>query len=216
MQKRITYHEAAHAVVGVLVGLPFDEVSVDTYLKPLGDGYYAKNYKGILYDPERKAKLNADIQRRKLPRAEAMSILAGPMAEQMVVGKIDEELEQGAYWDHFAIREGCKLDNLPDLVAATAKLLEENWQAIEKVGLLLNQNKTVKYAEVSKTTFSLKSTQSDFHELLLGNPKRFDLQKVKIFYERVFGWFRVGMGLRRADPSPDLWSHTYKHPIRSL
>ncbi len=173
MKKRITFHEAGHVIADIILGLPFEAVSVETkrvHREHFEDGrmvdYLYKETEGVVMGAERLDKTNADIRAGKLDLREAISCMAGPQAEAKIVGEVDDEVIQGATTDIQGITACCRIAAYPDMpiescppsemedlicdaVAEQAKiLLQENWTAVEAVANALNDRKKLSYAEV--------------------------------------------------------------------
>ena len=169
MEKRVTFHEAGHAVVNVLLGLPFKEVTVELKKRPVihnGAVRLLRYTDGIVFGEERKLASRQKRMEGIVDLREALSYLAGPKAEEMVVGKFDDECRQGAVSDFGFVVECCRnslstqiLSILPEpetledgiisVVSGQAgKLLKANWSSVEAVANELNRRKRLSFKEV--------------------------------------------------------------------
>lgn len=145
-------------VVDILLGLSFDAVSLrekqqaafevkDGRKTPVVHIYT----EGVVWSEERTESVNKDIFEGKLDLREAIASMAGPTAEAMLVGKIDEIARLGAQSDvqgisgccRAAISPGQPIENWTnsamehDIVGAVSvqalELLKENWTSVETV-----------------------------------------------------------------------------------
>lgn len=190
MQKRVTYHEAGHAVANVLLGLPFKEVAVESEKKlllMLGRIMRWDFTVGVVFEEERKMKLRVCFEHGVLDMREGVSFVAGPKAEEMLLGKTDEEWSTGSAADFNGIREVCRVAVTADsqtgkcemedgIVAALCSqaevLLRKNWAAVEAVANELNRRRRLSFKEVvriveGKSRDGVKALASDFFKGLL-------------------------------------------------
>jgi hypothetical protein len=180
MMKSITYHEAGHAVADIILGVPFDAVSVET--KRMSQTHYrdgvpvvmTQRYQdGVSWPKEYSAAVNADLDAGKLDLKLSLAYMAGPQAQAMVVGKMTEEVAYGATLDKWPIIDCCRMALAPkgttaqqlqtpsvmegpilDALAKQAEeLLKANWDKVAAVADALNERKRLTYAEVKAIVF---------------------------------------------------------------
>jgi hypothetical protein len=186
MEKRVTYHEAGHVVANLVLGLPFEYVTVKQERK---EGKQAENGKwvdmeylvteGVALSEEELDRVNDQITSGLLDLRFGISAMAGPQAEANLVGDIDEVVKEAAQSDmqgmrvacRFAVSpRGCPLEQLqhseiedfiiPVLAEQADKLLQDNWAAVEAISKALNTRKTLSYAEAAKIFQSVPVVES--------------------------------------------------------
>jgi len=156
-KRGVAYHEAGHAVVDILLGIPFKEVSlcIDQKRVHLADGTsaIAVYFIGVVPDEE--------YQRREIEKREKgilddnslLSTMAGPAAE-MLAGGTNED-GAGAELDLLPIAHALRvstgddrvLDMASDAMVRVAPLLQDHWGAVEAVAAALLKKKTLTMAE---------------------------------------------------------------------
>ena len=169
---RIAYHESGHVVINLLMGLPFDEVSIDNYQKDVYqdiDGQREKLIyvltKGVTWPKTRTESVNKNALAGNLDLREVLSSMAGPEAETMFVGKIDDEAQLGAKSDFQTIMVCCRAavslgrpiadwkptimeEKIVRAVALQARdILEKNWGRVEVIANALIERKKLTYLE---------------------------------------------------------------------
>jgi hypothetical protein len=174
--KRAAYHEAGHAVANLIFGLPFQSISLKQEQKP---GYLIEDGQkvdatfiytiGIVFPEERNDSVNKTLMAGILDIKEALSSMAGPVAERIFVGKIDDQAQTGARNDVQVIAACCRAalsgsDNpeewqkLPEMenlmvasIAAGADhLLRDNWISVKAIAEILIEKKELGYMEASR------------------------------------------------------------------
>jgi hypothetical protein len=173
--ERIAYHEAGHAVIDVLLLLPFNAVSLETVSK---ESFRIKNSKkepvtelfteGITWPEERKESINKDIKVGNLNLREMIAAMAGPEAEKMFIGEIDDEARLGVERDvqgilaccRAAISPGVSIENWKDSVMEeyilrgiamqANELLKDNWSSVQSVAGSLLKCKRLTHSEVKE------------------------------------------------------------------
>ena len=173
---RVAYHEAGHAVVALIYGLPFHGVSL---AKKQEVAYQFEGGKkipylmfytaGIDFPKERLASLNEELVAGILDIKEALALMAGPVAEHQFVGKMDEEVAIGRRSDVQGITGCCraavsgsgdfsKWEPLPEMeehmVLAISLgayvLIKENWASVKAIAERLHSKKELDYAGALK------------------------------------------------------------------
>jgi hypothetical protein len=173
---RIAYHEAGHAVINLIFGLPFQSVSLNIEEKPacmIEDGkkvdVILTYVKGIVFPKERVDSVNKALLAGILNIKEALSLMAGPVAERIFVGKMDDQAQIGAREDVQAIRACCRVamsgsgkpeewKEIPEMenfmIAAitvgAGRLLKENWICVQAIAETLIKKKELDYTETAK------------------------------------------------------------------
>ena len=179
--KRIAFHEAGHVVMNLLLGLPFEAVSVEYSQENV---YEVNNgqktpvvqifTKGVTWSEKRTKSVNKNILAGVLDLREALSSMAGPQAEAMIVNKIDEDTLLGAQNDIQSIAACCRAAVAPDepienwkstimesqILQAVAlqalEILNQNWASVDAVANALLERKSLTYSEaktlIKKTT----------------------------------------------------------------
>lgn len=174
-KKRSAYHEAGHVVADILLGLSFKAVSLrmkeqskveikDGKEQPVIHVYT----EGVVWSEERTESVNKDIFDGKLDLREAIADMAGPVAESMLVGKIDDMARLGARDDVQGIMGCCRAalspgqpienwtasameDDIARAVGAQAlELLNENWANVEAVANALMKYRYLTEEEARK------------------------------------------------------------------
>ena len=172
-QRRIAFHEAGHAVADVLLCLPFESVSIrqmhhsSTWSKEgkevIIEGVCSE---GLTLPQERTDRLIRELNAGKLDLRDAISTMAGPQAEAMLVGEIDQEGNEAACLDMNSIAVCCRIAAAPGvpfeqvppcamestiikgLAIQAEKLLQENWAAVKVVANELLKRECLTYSEV--------------------------------------------------------------------
>ena len=174
-QQRVAYHEAGHVIASILLGVEFDYVSTEVKTKK---GHFFENgekveieasyTEGIVWSDSRRKELNQQVMSGILDIREAIVAMAGPLAESVLVGKVDEEVKNGATDDEQLIRAACRSayahgkpieEWKPTTLEArlgeafwqeATILVKRNWRAVEDVAraLLDRERLTRQEAEV--------------------------------------------------------------------
>ncbi|HQO64715.1 MAG TPA: hypothetical protein PK528_13985 [Syntrophorhabdus sp.] len=172
LRERKAYHEAGHVVTFILLMLPFESVSLREKRE---DKFDIKNgekvpvthtyTEGIVWSEEKTKSLNEEVIRGKLDLREAIASVAGPEAEKIFIGGIDDEAQFGAKSDmqaiivpcRAAISQGLPIENWKVSVMeapifnALAKeaniLLEENWKCVVAVADALIKYRSLTFDE---------------------------------------------------------------------
>ena len=175
-RRRVAYHEAGHAVINLIYGLPFQTISLDTEEKL---AYQIENgkrvavmltyTKGIVFSEERLYSLNKALVSGILDIKEALSLMGGPVAEIIFLGKCDDQAKIGAREDMQAIACCCRAamsgsdkpedwKEFPDMEQAMVTaitngancLLKDNWTIVGAIAEILIKKKELGYNEASK------------------------------------------------------------------
>jgi hypothetical protein len=171
-KERAAYHEAGHAVLDILMGLPFTEVSLRTMQKDMKQAINGKMEDvihivttGVVWPMERTESANAGAFDGKLDLREAVCSMAGPVAEAMFVGDIDDTAKFGAQNDVNGIQAVCRAAISPGLpfekwkesvmeehIVKAAHLqafeiLQEHWECIEAVAQALLKHRSLTYEQ---------------------------------------------------------------------
>lgn len=172
-RERIAYHEAGHAVMDILMALPFDEVSLRMEKREYVE---IKNGKeetvthavtiGVTWPEHRRESENADLEIGKLDLRAAICSMAGPQAEAMFIGEVDDEANMAAATDMNGIVACCRVAISPgeppekwrestmegSLINALAEqaeeILKQNWPCVEAVAEALIKHRSLTYDEV--------------------------------------------------------------------
>jgi hypothetical protein len=174
--RRAAYHEAGHAVINLIYGLPFLIVSLKTEREPSFQIEKGKKVPvlliytvGTVFPDERLYSLNKALISGILDIREALSLMGGPVAEIIFLGKCDDQARIGAREDLQGIAGCCRAamsgsskpeewKELPDMEQSMITaisiganhLLKENWTSVEAIAEILIQKKELDYAEASK------------------------------------------------------------------
>jgi len=174
--RRTAYHEAGHAVVNLIYGLPFQTISLKTEQRlayQIEDGRKVSvmlTYSiGIVFPEARLDLVNKTLMAGILDIKEALSLLGGPVAEHMFVGKNDGQTQVGARQDVQAIACCCRAamsassrledwkefpqmeDYMLAAIAAGAEsLIKENWASVKAIAESLIEKEELDYPEISK------------------------------------------------------------------
>jgi len=124
------YHEAGHAVIGVLMDFELDSVTIDP-----GEGMSMDGYSATTNAPSREKGSGEEQLRRR-----AVYILAGEMAEKKFDPVRANQLDWQGDREELAF---LKLDGILALKAEAEKLVKDNWTAIEAVARALLDRKTL-------------------------------------------------------------------------
>ena len=175
-KRRAAYHEAGHAVMSLILGLPFQSVSIKTVQLRgeiiEGDKKTDANFticEGLTHDEENNKAANKAVMDGILDIREALTSMAGPLAEIIFIGKIDNRAKEGASIDVQRIIDCCRaaINEDPDgeakntipqmeqhlvsaIDAGAESLMREYWSIVEAVAKGLLEKKELKYEEVSK------------------------------------------------------------------
>jgi hypothetical protein len=176
MEKRHTYHEAGHAVANVILGCPFDCVSMEKrketrthYENGEATEYLYIITDGVVWPDDYTEKRNEELFAGRLDLRAAITDMAGPQAEAMILGEIDEQAQEGARCDTNGISACCRIasappgasvENLPmcsmehGIINAIAEqageLLSKHWDAVVAVANALNSRKRLTRDEVAE------------------------------------------------------------------
>jgi ATP-dependent Zn protease len=174
--RRAAYHEAGHAVINLLYGLPFQIISLKTEEKL---AYQIENgqkvavmltyTKGIVFPDERLYSVNKALMSGILDIKEALSLMAGPVAEIIFLGKYDDQAKIGAREDLQAIACCCRAamsgSNRPEdwkelpemekfmisaITTGANRLLKDNWTSVKAIAEILIEKKELGYTEASR------------------------------------------------------------------
>jgi ATP-dependent Zn protease len=173
--RRAAYHEAGHAVINLMYGLPFQTVSLKTEKEKVFQIEKGKRVAvlltytiGTVFPDERLYSVNKTLMSGLLDIKEALSLMGGPVAEIIFLGKCDDEARIGAREDMQAITACCRAamsgsdkpevwKELPDMEKAMINaisiganhLLMDNWTSVEAIAEVLIEKKELDYAEAS-------------------------------------------------------------------
>jgi ATP-dependent Zn protease len=173
LKERVAYHEAGHAVMNILLMLPFNMVSIRNIEKK---AFQIENgqkvpviqicTEGVTFPEKRVKSANEDIIAGKLDLREAISNMAGPEAEKIFIGGIDEAAQFGAKNDiqticvccRAAISQGKSKESLivstmeqsilNGVAMQTNELLKKNWTKVEAVASALNVKRRLSEEDV--------------------------------------------------------------------
>lgn len=174
---RVAYHEAGHVVANLIYELPFQTVSM---AKKTEVAYQFEGGKkvprlmaftvGIDFPRERLESLNNELMAGILDIKEAVTLMAGPIAEHRLMGgKVDDEWYLGRSSDVQGITACCraavsgsgdpgKWEPLPEMeehmvlaISYGAYLLvKENWASVKAIAEKLHSTKELDYAGALK------------------------------------------------------------------
>ena len=173
---RAAYHEAGHAVLNLIYGMPFQGISLTmkeevTYQFEGGKRipYLMLYTVGIEFSEERLASINREVAAGILDLKEAVTLMAGPVAEHQFVGSSDEAMERGRRFDVQAITACCRaavsgsddpskwaglLEMEQHMLLAMSLgayvLIKENWASVKAIAETLHAKKELDYAEALK------------------------------------------------------------------
>lgn len=179
MEKRVTYHEAGHGVVSVILGSPFEYVSVEsekvvryTYENGKKTPITFLQIKGIVVSEELDKKYTDLLNTGLMDIRHCIGTMAGVAAEGMLIGEMDDEVRAGGRMDTQAIAAICRISLRPNMSIKEAcehpldgeiendigkaflmeaiRILEDHWDAVEEVARVLNDKKKLTYDEVKK------------------------------------------------------------------
>jgi hypothetical protein len=145
--KRISYHEAGHAVADVILGcMTFERVTLETITKEVAcsDGVHRtiSYIDGVVYtDANGK---EATRRCRAGDPNEETARMAGPEAEVALVGRIDEPARYGATLDITPIAE----DRLDAAADRAREFVSAWWGAIDLVAMVLRERGMLLHCEV--------------------------------------------------------------------
>lgn len=124
---------------------------------------------GTVFSKERLYSMNKTLMSGLLDIKEALSLMGGPIAEMMLVGKFDEQVRLGAREDLQAIPCCCRVamsasDKPEDwteypqmeqsmidaITIGVNHLLKENWPLVEAFAEILLEKREIDYAEALK------------------------------------------------------------------
>jgi hypothetical protein len=173
MRERYAYHEAGHAVMDLLLMLPFNAVSVKRVERP---NYLYKNgqklpindmvIEGVNWTKERRESINKNVFTGILDLREALNCMAGPEAEAIFIGEIDDSVRHGATIDMEKITISCRAaisrgqppenwkvslmgEGIIKSIALQARdLLERNWVSVVAVADALLKYRYLSYEKV--------------------------------------------------------------------
>lgn len=172
--QRAAHHEAGHAVVDILFGLPFESISMEVKQKP---GVQFENGKeidvtliyteGIVWPKERTDMVNKNLLAGVLDLREAIASMAGPVAEKIYVGKPDEKLQTSAEMDITPIMACCRaaisgsgdpgdwkeirdmeVPIVNAIAAGAEQVVRMHWNVIRAVAKAIQQQQNMDYEEV--------------------------------------------------------------------
>jgi hypothetical protein len=130
---------------------------------------------GTSWSEERTESVNEDIRAGKLDLREMITCMAGPEAEKILIGKIDDEAWLGAEGDvqgivaccRAAISPGVQIENWRDsvmeefIVAGVAmqanELLMDNWPSVRAVAYALLEREYLSFSEVEECILTEKA-----------------------------------------------------------
>ena len=173
--RRAAYHEAGHAVINLMYGLPFKIVSLKTETEPSFQIEKGKRVTvlltytiGTVFSDERLYSLNKALMSGILDIKEALSLMGGAVAEIILLGKYDDQVRIGAREDLQGIACCCRAamsgsgkpedwKEFPDMeqsmitaiTIGANHLLKENWTCVEAIAEILMKKKELNYAEAS-------------------------------------------------------------------
>ena len=174
--RRAAYHEAGHAVINLMYGLPFQTVSLKTKKEQVFQIEKGKKVAviltytiGTVFPDERLYSVNKALMSGLLDIKEAFSLMGGVVAEIIFLGKCDDEARIGAREDMQAIAGCCRAamsgsdkpenwKELPDMeqsmitaiTIGANHLLKDNWTSVEAIAEILMEKKELDYAEASR------------------------------------------------------------------
>jgi ATP-dependent Zn protease len=174
--RRAAYHEAGHAVINLIYGLPFRIVSLKTETESSFQIEKGKKVAvlltytiGTVFPEERLYSINKTLMSGILDIKEALSLMGGPVAEIIFWGKYDDEARIGARQDIQAIAGCCRAamsgsskpeewKELPDMeqsmitaiTVGANRLLKDNWTSVEAIAEILIEKKELDYREASR------------------------------------------------------------------
>lgn len=132
-QRRLAVHEAGHAVMHLILGIPFEKVSLHGEKM---SGYVIRDGQkvsataitggGVFTDPTRIDEIDRATLNGILHMREALISMAGPVAEEMLIGKIDDQLRCGSMIDMGAIVMCCR-------AALNQSSRQETWSSIQEM-----------------------------------------------------------------------------------
>jgi len=172
-KRRIATHEAGHAVMHIILGVPFTDVSL--HGEKLS-GFVIQDGKkipataitggGVNADEKTIQEIDKNILSGTLDIRQALASMAGPVAEAKFIGRIDAEAKAGAHYDMETITLCCRAafnrtedlsewkaiskleERIVDAFAiGTEELLKENWGCVKAVADALLEKETLSYLE---------------------------------------------------------------------
>lgn len=174
-RERAAYHEAGHAVMSILLMIPFKAVSLrqkeeERFEIRNGERVRCiyKYGEGVILSEELIKSINEDLYAGKLDLREGLILIAGPEAEKKLIGGIDEQANFAAKMDMQALMSCCRAAISPGLaiegwktsimegplINALAKqaeaMLEENWTCVEAVADALIKYRSLTYDEIER------------------------------------------------------------------
>jgi hypothetical protein len=138
--EHVAYHEAGHATVAIVLGVPLRLVTI----RP-SDGALGRTFVGGFpgwYDPENEH----DEVTLMITRSHVLTSLAGGVAERRHSGVLDDTAmsEDRAFVIDFVTKfDGGEDQSAEDLWADTEALVEESWPAIDALAQVLLRKRTV-------------------------------------------------------------------------
>lgn len=159
---RAAYHEAGHAVVSIVLDLPFDYILIETALSE--SVQLPKEAKGAVFLPIKYQKrISRNTSAGLLNIRDAVVSAAGRMSEYILMGdKSDEYMVAGAEADRGRILLFCQRALGSDEQTKTAhhinlaaenqaeEILRENWQCVVTVANNLLRSGNLKYSEIAE------------------------------------------------------------------
>lgn len=183
-KKRAAYHESGHVVMNLLLGLPFEAVSIKHSQKDCYE--YVNGQKkpitqiitiGVTWPDNRTESVNKNMLAGVLDLREALSSMGGLQAEAIFVSTIDEDAKMGAQNDiqsicaccRAAVSPGVPVENwkptimensiLQGVALQVVDILGQNWAGLEAVASELLKRNRLSYSD-AKAIF-IKNNSGD-------------------------------------------------------